>query len=131
MFCFLLGAGVVGPPTVVSGNGSRVPSARSDFPADKYEQQLREDTLRQMISSGEKERLRELLRLDLMESNWPEAMKIEVRKVIDSKPHSEVKLDDLIAVLTPASRALVPLSVKRDFLKRIHDLVLESSRERP
>ena len=129
MFCFLLGAGVVGPPTVVSGNGARVPSTRVDFPVDKYEQQLREDILRKMINSGEKERLRELLRLDLMESNWPDDLKNETRRLIDAK-QSDLKLEELIALLTPASRAVIPLDIKSDFLKRIRAMVGEYCRDR-
>ena len=81
MFGLLAVGGVLGPPSVLSSNGARVAATRVDSSPDGAEMELRERVLIRLLATAEKERLRELLRLYLMDTDWPDAMKAQARQV--------------------------------------------------
>ncbi|KAE9035704.1 hypothetical protein PR003_g8608 [Phytophthora rubi] len=72
-----------------------------------------------LVQSGEKERLKELLRLKLVECGWRDEMKLHCKEVIRNKGIDQVTVEDLIEEITPKGRASVPEDVKSDLLEKI------------
>ncbi|KAG3112015.1 hypothetical protein PI124_g8825 [Phytophthora idaei] len=72
-----------------------------------------------LVQSGEKERLKELLRLKLVECGWRDEMKLHCKEVIRNKGIDQVTVEDLIEEITPKGRASVPEDVKNHLLEKI------------
>ncbi|KAG2786442.1 hypothetical protein JG687_00008254 [Phytophthora cactorum] len=72
-----------------------------------------------LVQSGEKERLKELLRLKLVECGWRDEMKLHCKEVIRNKGIDQVTVEDLIEEITPKGRASVPEDVKKNLLEKI------------
>ncbi|GMY13083.1 transcription and mRNA export factor ENY2 [Fagus crenata] len=89
---------------------SRRPSVNRPPTPDVQENQEKEPTLqetiniKQLIESGEKERLMELLRERLVECGWKDEMKAHCRAVIKKKGRNNVTVDDLVHAITPMGR---------------------------
>ncbi|XP_010087518.2 transcription and mRNA export factor ENY2 [Morus notabilis] len=80
-----------------------------------------------LIESGEKERLKELLRERLIECGWRDEMKALCRAFAQKKGRDNVTLDDLVQLLTPKGRASVPDSVKAELLQRIRSFLASAA----
>nr|GEY88037.1 transcription and mRNA export factor SUS1-like [Tanacetum cinerariifolium] len=76
-----------------------------------------------LIESGEKERLKELLRERLIECGWKDEMKSHCRSITRKKGRNNVTVDDLVHHITPKGRAAVPASVKAELLQRIRSFL--------
>ncbi|XVE74784.1 hypothetical protein DITRI_Ditri12bG0045900 [Diplodiscus trichospermus] len=79
------------------------------------------------IESGEKERLKELLRERLIECGWRDEMKALCRAFTRKKGRNNVTVDDLVQVITPKGRASVPDSVKAELLQRIRTFLASNA----
>ncbi len=80
-----------------------------------------------LASSGEKERLREHLRARLAECGWRDQVRLEARKVVAEASIDKLKLDELVAEITPKARASVPDAVKRELLAKIKDFIAKQN----
>ncbi|XP_022082221.1 transcription and mRNA export factor ENY2-like [Acanthaster planci] len=81
--------------------------------------QMRAVINQKLIETGEKERLKELLRNRLIECGWRDQLKAHCKDVVRKKGLDQVTVDDLVAELTPKGRELVPDDVKKELLQRI------------
>jgi len=72
-----------------------------------------------LIETGEKERLKDLLRTKLVECGWRDEMKQYCREVIKTKGLEHVTVEDLVSEIIPKGRASVPASVKTELLTNI------------
>ncbi|KAM5582003.1 transcription and mRNA export factor ENY2 [Rosa sericea] len=81
----------------------------------------------ELIESGEKERLMELLRERLIECGWKDEMKAICRSFIKKKGRNNVTVDDLVHVITPKGRASIPDSVKAELLQRIRTFLMSAA----
>jgi len=72
-----------------------------------------------LIETGEKERLKELLRQKLIESGWRDDLKEFCKEVIRNKGLEKITVDELVAEITPRGRATVPDEVKTELLQNI------------
>ncbi|XP_050380881.1 transcription and mRNA export factor ENY2 [Argentina anserina] len=81
----------------------------------------------EMIESGEKERLIELLRERLIECGWKDEMKALCRSFIKKKGRNNVTVDDLVHVITPKGRASIPDSIKAELLQRIRTFLMSAA----
>ncbi|TYG70899.1 hypothetical protein ES288_D05G351600v1 [Gossypium darwinii] len=89
-------------------------------PTTNKDQQHQNPSLQEInIKSGEKERLKELLRERLLECGWIDEMKTLCRAFTRKKGRNNVTVDDLVHVISPKGRASVPNSVKAELLQRI------------
>lgn len=75
--------------------------------------------------TGEKARLKELLRAKLVECGWRDELKAHCQEVIKSKGLEKITVEDLVAEITPRGRATVPASVKEELLQRIRKFLQE------
>ncbi|KAG7020143.1 Transcription and mRNA export factor SUS1, partial [Cucurbita argyrosperma subsp. argyrosperma] len=98
-------------------------------PEDDREQQptFQETINIKLIESGEKERLKELLRERLIECGWKDEMKALCRAYVRKKGRNNVSVDDLVQVITPKGRASVPDSVKAELLQRIRTFLASTA----
>ncbi|CAM5108393.1 unnamed protein product [Natator depressus] len=103
--------------------------------------QMRATINQKLIETGERERLKELLRAKLIECGWKDQLKAHCkvifisqedksksskqRDVIKEKGLEHVTVDDLVAEITPKGRALVPDSVKKELLQRIRTFLAQ------
>jgi len=68
------------------------------------------------------ERVTELVHTRLVESGWRDQVRLACRKAImDNSSTSIPTVDELISIVTPKARAIVPDAVKRELL---HDIEL-------
>ncbi|KAH7278574.1 hypothetical protein KP509_38G047200 [Ceratopteris richardii] len=81
----------------------------------------------QLIESGEKEKLKELLRERLIECGWKDEMKGYCRALTRKRGRADVTLDELIRTITPKGRSSVPDSVKAELLQRIRSFLLSAA----
>ncbi|XP_077229826.1 transcription/mRNA export factor [Tasmannia lanceolata] len=80
-----------------------------------------------LIESGEKEKLKELLRERLIECGWRDEMKAHCRAFIRKKGRNNVTVDDLVHVITPKGRASVPDAIKAELLQRIRTFLVSAA----
>lgn len=78
-----------------------------------------------LVQSGEKDKLKEHLKVRLIECGWRDQLKIRAKEVIKTEGLERIKLEDLIREITPAGRASVPDSVKRELLVKIKDFLAQ------
>ncbi|XP_016747894.1 transcription and mRNA export factor ENY2 isoform X2 [Gossypium hirsutum] len=89
-------------------------------PTTNKDQQRQNPSLQEInIKSGEKERLKELLRERLLECGWIDEMKALCRAFTRKKGRNNVTVDDLVHVISPKGRSSIPDSVKAELLQRI------------
>ncbi|KAG6512900.1 hypothetical protein ZIOFF_031039 [Zingiber officinale] len=69
----------------------------------------------QLIESGEKEKLMELLRERLIECGWRDEMRALCRAYAKKKGRNNVTVDDLVHVITPKGREKSCISVTSNF----------------
>ncbi|KAL6135912.1 hypothetical protein ACLB2K_068137 [Fragaria x ananassa] len=81
----------------------------------------------ELIESGEKERLMEMLRERLIECGWKDEMKALCRSFITKKGRNNVTVDDLVHVITPKGRASIPDSIKAELLQRIRTFLMSAA----
>ncbi|RDD47129.1 Transcription and mRNA export factor ENY2 [Trichoplax sp. H2] len=90
------------------------------------EDSARELLHKQLIESGEKDRLKEYLYGKLVEAGWKsDVMALCRDNIKGSDDPDAVKLDDLITKITPRARAMVPDEVKRELLHRIRTYLVQ------
>lgn len=67
------------------------------------------------------------MRERLIECGWRDEMKALCRAFARKKGKSNVTVDDLVQVITPKGRALVPDSVKAELLQRIRTFLASAA----
>lgn len=80
-----------------------------------------------LVETGERERLKELLRTRLVECGWRDQLKQHCKEVVKQKGLEHITVDDLVAEITPKGRSLVPDNVKRELLQRIRTFLAQQS----
>ena len=81
--------------------------------------QVRASVNQKLEESGEKEKLKELLRKKLIERGWRDELKEYCKEVIKSKGLEQISVEDLVSEITPRGRATIPDDIKADLLERI------------
>jgi len=61
-----------------------------------------------LVETGERDRLKEMLRAKLVESGWRDNLKEHCKEVIKSKGKEKVTVDELAAEITPHGRCMLP-----------------------
>uniref|UniRef100_A0A5K3F2L6 Transcription and mRNA export factor ENY2 n=1 Tax=Mesocestoides corti TaxID=53468 RepID=A0A5K3F2L6_MESCO len=77
----------------------------------------------QLIRTGERERLKDLLRTRLLECGWRDELKSYCKDVIAKKGLENVTVNDLVTEITPVGRRLVPDSVKQELVDAIRSFL--------
>ncbi|GJP31207.1 hypothetical protein CLOM_g9892 [Closterium sp. NIES-68] len=84
---------------------------------------LREVVDAKLLESGEKERLKTLLRDRLEECGWSDDLLVYARAYVSKVGRDNISLDELIRAITPKGRASVPGPVKAELLQRIQSFL--------
>ncbi|KAH6946920.1 hypothetical protein HPB50_016145 [Hyalomma asiaticum] len=66
--------------------------------------QMKTSINQRLIETGERDRLKELLRTRLIECGWKDQLKAYCKEIIREKGVENVSVDDLIAAVTPRGR---------------------------
>lgn len=83
------------------------------------EAQVRSQINQKLIESGEKEKLKELLRTRLVECGWKDELKAYCKELIKNKGLEKITVEELVMEITPRGRATVPENIKAELLQRI------------
>eukprot|EP00695_Tsukubamonas_globosa_P001994 TRINITY_DN307_c0_g1_i1.p2 TRINITY_DN307_c0_g1~~TRINITY_DN307_c0_g1_i1.p2 ORF type:complete len:100 (-),score=7.24 TRINITY_DN307_c0_g1_i1:72-371(-) len=76
-----------------------------------------------LTETGEKERLKELLRQRLTECGWKAELKAYCNEIIKNKGLEQITVEELVAEITPRGRATIPDHVKAELLQRIRTFI--------
>ncbi|KAK3581181.1 hypothetical protein CHS0354_024714 [Potamilus streckersoni] len=100
--------------------------------ADMQERKIKDAQMRaqinqKLVETGERERLKELLRTRLVECGWRDQLKQYCKEVVKQKGLEHITVDDLVSEITPKGRALVPDNVKKELLQRIRTFLAQQS----
>ncbi|RMX68173.1 hypothetical protein DD238_007811 [Peronospora effusa] len=112
-----------------------------DVDCQQMDEEVKMRIGKRFVQSGEKEKLKEFLRLKLVECGWCDAMKQHMQRssslvggildisrehfeklivVIRKKGIDHVTVEDLVEEITLEGRALVPEDVKNEILEKIN-----------
>lgn len=80
---------------------------------------MRASVDKRLAESGERERLKELLRARLVECGWRDDLKAHCKTIIKSKGLEAITVQDLVSEITPKGRATIPEKVKAELLESI------------
>ncbi|XP_003390505.1 PREDICTED: transcription and mRNA export factor ENY2-like [Amphimedon queenslandica] len=97
----------------------------SDYQNEKKKRELqKKNQINQKFEeTGEKERLKELLRMRLRESGWRDKLREHGKVIIDKRGLNNVTVDSLVEEMTPKARELVPDYVKKELLQHIREYI--------
>ncbi len=88
------------------------------------EKMIKSNIYDKLVKSGEKERLKEVLRQYLMECGWHEEMKSFTKQVVKDRGTFEgLTHDELMRAITPKARDLVPDEIKEQMLHSIKEFI--------
>lgn len=91
------------------------------------ENRMRITINQKLVETGEREKLKELLRTRLIECGWRDQLKAHCKEIVREKGLENITVDDLVAEITPRGRALVPDQVKKELLQRIRTFLAQQS----
>lgn len=91
----------------------------------KRENLARQRINQKLTETGEKERLKEMLRERLVECGWKDDLKQHAKDMVKDRGVDNVTVDDLISELTPYARRTVPDDVKKELLESIRSFLTE------
>ena len=82
---------------------------------------LRTSINHKLVESGEKERLKDHLRMRLIECGWRDQLKLHAKDIVRDRGLERIKLEELVKEITVKEitvkdRSTVPDSVKRELL---------------
>mmetsp|Transcript_35124 Transcript_35124/g.51587 ORF Transcript_35124/g.51587 Transcript_35124/m.51587 type:complete len:123 (-) Transcript_35124:363-731(-) len=83
--------------------------------------------MRRLVETGEKDRLKDVLRAKLIECGWRDEMKELCKDTIQSRGVEKVTVDELVADILPRGRAAVPSDIKSDILRDVRNFVKRDS----
>mmetsp|Transcript_30693 Transcript_30693/g.37490 ORF Transcript_30693/g.37490 Transcript_30693/m.37490 type:complete len:126 (+) Transcript_30693:58-435(+) len=83
----------------------------------------RENLMRRLSETGEKERIMRSLRSKLIECGWRDEMKDLSKDAIRNRGLTKITVDELVSEILPRGRAAVPEDVKRFLLEGVRDFV--------
>lgn len=63
-----------------------------------------------LVETGEKDKLKEMLREKLSECGWREELKEHCKKIIREKGVEKVSIEELVAEITPKGRGVYRIS---------------------
>nr|CAB3242745.1 E(Y)2 transcription and mRNA export factor ENY2 [Phallusia mammillata] len=89
--------------------------------------QMRAAINQQLVETGEREKLKELLRMRLSECGWRDQLKQICKEIVRERGLEHVTVDDLIQEITPQARQLVPDSIKKELLHRIRTFLAQQA----
>ena len=86
---------------------------------DKEQLSLQEGINARLVQSGERERLKQLLRERLIECGWRDELKEQCKRIVKERGFENITTDELAREITPVGRATVPDAVKAELLANI------------
>uniref|UniRef100_A0A7S2WUF1 Transcription and mRNA export factor ENY2 n=1 Tax=Rhizochromulina marina TaxID=1034831 RepID=A0A7S2WUF1_9STRA len=89
----------------------------------RKDEAVRATIMQKLIETGEKERLKEMLRSKLVECGWRDDLREHCKDVIRKKGLDRITVDELVAEITPHGRDTVPDKIKADLLQRIRQFL--------
>ena len=90
---------------------------------DKEQLSLQEGINARLVQSGERERLKQLLRERLIECGWRDELKEQCKCIVKERGFENITTDELAREITPMGRATVPDAVKAELLANIRSFL--------
>lgn len=102
-------------------------SSRSLIDQDSIEE-LKSRAYKRLVETGERERLMQVLRVQLTECGWKDRLTEFCKKVVKEKGVDNVSIDDLVSQVSPVAQKHVPPHVKQDLVKQIKIFLVQELR---
>lgn len=83
-----------------------------------------------LLDAGEKERLMFLLNTKLIECGWREKLNRQILEVLREVGPENIRVEELIARITPKARELIPAEIKLEMIQLIQHRIAEKFREK-
>ena len=119
--------------TVDHGSASYVSAFDNDTIVVKknhvnHEKRIRANQIRNQINerleeTGERNKLKELLRARLIESGWRDQLKIKCKEIIENKGLEKITVSQLVEEITPYARSTVPENIKSQLLSELRSFI--------
>lgn len=93
-------------------------SSRSLIDQEPIEE-LKTRAYQKLVETGERDRLMQVLRVQLTECGWKDRLTEFCKKVVKEKGVDNVSIDDLVSQVFPIAQKNVPPHVKQDLVKQI------------
>ena len=75
----------------------------------KRDEQIRETIMAKLVETGEKDKLKDMLRDRLQQCGWRDELKEYCKEVIRKKGLERVTVEELVADITPQGRGMSPV----------------------
>mmetsp|Transcript_57323 Transcript_57323/g.91256 ORF Transcript_57323/g.91256 Transcript_57323/m.91256 type:complete len:112 (+) Transcript_57323:37-372(+) len=85
--------------------------------------QIRSQINDKLQESGEREKLKELLRVRLVESGWRDQLKRKCKQVIENKGLEKITVQQLVDEITPYARSTIPENIKAELLSHLREFI--------
>ena len=85
--------------------------------------QIRSQINEKLSESGEREKLKELLRARLVESGWRDQLKTKCKETITNKGLEKITVQQLVEEITPYARSTVPENIKAELLSHLREFI--------
>ena len=85
--------------------------------------QIRSQINDKLTESGEREKLKELLRTRLIESGWRDQLKTKCKDIIQNKGLEKITVQQLVEEITPYARSTVPENIKAELLSHLREFI--------
>lgn len=89
----------------------------------RTDEAVRASIMQKLIETGEKERLKDLLREKLIQCGWRDELKEHCKEIIRNKGLEKITVEELVTEITPRGRATVPDDIKAELLQRIRQFL--------
>lgn len=83
---------------------------------DKDQLSLQDGINLKLVQSGERERLKQLLRERLVECGWRDELKEQCKRIVKERGFENITTDELADEINPVGRATVPDAVKAEIM---------------
>lgn len=85
--------------------------------------QIRSQINEKLSESGEREKLKELLRARLVEGGWRDQLKTKCKELIQNKGLEKITVQQLVEEVTPYARSTVPENIKAELLSHLREFI--------
>lgn len=83
------------------------------------DQSIQDSIYAKLVLSGERERLRDDLKLKLIECGWVKQVKENCKELIKKRGVNNISVEEMVEDLEPKCQALVPNQIKKELLESI------------
>ncbi|GAB5373532.1 hypothetical protein AAMO2058_001760500 [Amorphochlora amoebiformis] len=79
-----------------------------------------------LIDSGEKDRIKEILRKKLVDAGWFEKLHAKCQDILKTKGQEKLTIHDLVKEIVPQGKQLVPEELKKEVIQKLEKFLIDA-----